>query len=101
MPLYEDSGGFGGSSGGGSWDYVAPEQLPDRPQWQPSPLATNVDVPEKIRQLVGMMRRDNWTITQNRAFYTQALFMADYKDDTSTFLTVIHNIIMHKTGSMQ
>ena len=83
MPLYEDSGGFDGSSGGGSWDYVAPEQLPDRPQWQPSPLATNVDVPEKIRQLVGMMRRDNWTITQNRAFYTQALFMADYKDDTS------------------
>lgn len=79
-PLYDDSG-FSGSSGGGSWDYVAPERLPQRPMWQPSPLVMNADVPEKIRQLVGMMRRDNWTITQNRAFYTQALFMADYKDN--------------------
>ena len=94
-PLFADSDSFSGSAGGGSWDYVAPEQLPERPAWSggraggvsPSvnppadDAAQRLDgLPEQLKVLHSMMLRDHWTFTQNRAFYNEAVVMADYVD---------------------
>lgn len=95
-PLFPESDSFSGRAGGGSWDYVAPEQLPGRPAWSAGSSGGVVpqggseahggmtesvgQVPEPLMQLQAMMTRDHWTFTQNRAFYNEAKLMADYAD---------------------
>ncbi|MGI6222735.1 MAG: TerB N-terminal domain-containing protein [Prevotella sp.] len=83
-PLFPNADDFKGSVGGGSWDYVAPEdslvptiRTTDKKSSIGSPPS---DVPKRIMKLLEMMEKDNWTITRNRAFYHQAKLMADYDD---------------------
>ncbi|MGI6231637.1 MAG: TerB N-terminal domain-containing protein [Prevotella sp.] len=83
-PLFTNADNFEGSVGGGSWDYVPPEEVPapaewGREEWQ-SAERTQGNIPAKIQELLDMMSHDNWTITKNRAFYRQAMLMADYED---------------------
>lgn len=66
-------------AGHGLWEYMEadePEKI--------SQISSNQydDQPTKIRQLLTMIASSPWSITRNKAFYQQALQMADYEDDT-------------------
>lgn len=64
-----------------SWDYFAPDEDDAAGTWQIGNVSPGVkDAPEKIRMLLGKIRRQPWQITMAKSFYEQALFMADYKD---------------------
>jgi hypothetical protein len=83
-PLITNADDFEGSVGGGSWDYVPPEEAQTpagwgHEEWQ-SVGKPNGSLPSKIQELLEMMSHDNWTITRNRAFYKQAMLMADFED---------------------
>ena len=84
-PLFPDADDFEGNAGGGSWDYVPPEDAPAPARTAAgggsSARSLPSGVPERILQLYDMMLHDTWTITRNRAFYYQAKMMADYDDD--------------------
>ena len=83
-PLFPDADDFTGSAGGGSWDYVPPEEsaLPaDAPLHGGNSLRGIVaGTPARILQLYDKILHEDWTITRNRAFYYQAKMMADYED---------------------
>ena len=83
-PLFPDADDFTGSTGGGSWDYVPPEEsaLPaDAPLHGGNSLRGIVaGTPARILQLYDKILHEDWTITRNRAFYYQAKMMADYED---------------------
>lgn len=64
------------------WDYV---DVPDNRRgmsWLDDYKLNNADeAPLDIRLLLEMIRKDYWSITNNKAFYEQAVFMAGYTDD--------------------
>ena len=82
-PLYNDADDFEGSVGGGSWDFVPPEDdlIPARTASSSSGSSRLPSgVPSRIIELFDMIANDNWTIARNRSFYYQAMMMADFDD---------------------
>lgn len=64
-----------------SWDYFAPDEADAARTWLLGNILPDVaDAPEKIRMLMGKIRRQPWQITMAKSFYEQAVLMADYKD---------------------
>lgn len=67
-----------------NWDYFEPED--DEPE-QPFDFGNRQadryddDLPEQLRALLEMIRKQPWQITAAKSFYEQALFMQDYEDD--------------------
>ncbi|SFW67211.1 TerB N-terminal domain-containing protein [Chitinophaga sancti] len=68
-----------------NWDYVPAPRPVDREflnsDNDQSELSSNV--PEKIFNLIKMSRQEPWqmTMTRNKSFFEQAIYMADYEDD--------------------
>ncbi len=63
-----------------SWDYFAPEETKRRDDFSDT-SENDADVSEPLRSLLRMIRQQPWQITAAKAFYEQALFMADYEED--------------------
>lgn len=63
-----------------SWDYFAPEETERRDDF-PYNAVSDANVGEPLRSLLRMIRQQPWQITAAKAFYEQALFMADYEED--------------------
>lgn len=63
-----------------SWDYFAPEEPERRDDFTGSAIV-EANIGEPLRSLLRMIRQQPWQITAAKAFYEQALFMADYEED--------------------
>ena len=63
-----------------SWDYFAPEET-ERRDFSSDTFVSDANVSEPLRSLLRMIREQPWQITAAKAFYEQALFMADYEED--------------------
>ena len=63
-----------------SWDYFAPEETERRDDFT-GMSASDANIEEPLRSLLRMIRQQPWQITAAKAFYEQALFMADYEED--------------------
>ena len=63
-----------------SWDYLAPEET-ERRDFSSDTFVSDANVSEPLRSLLRMIRQQPWQITAAKAFYEQALFMADYEED--------------------
>lgn len=63
-----------------SWDYFAPEEVERRDCFSDT-SGSDASVSEPLRSLLRMIRQQPWQITAAKAFYEQALFMADYEED--------------------
>lgn len=63
-----------------SWDYFAPEESERRDDFSGT-AASDANIGEPLRSLLRMIREQSWRITGAKAFYEQALFMADYEED--------------------
>ena len=63
-----------------SWDYFAPEEQERRDDFINMP-SSDANIGEPLRSLLLMIREQPWQITAAKAFYEQALFMADYEED--------------------
>lgn len=81
VTTYYDDIPLDDESVGGQWDYVEPQPYEQVPEWpdradrEPLPQA-----PQRIRELRALQNRNPWSITRNKAFYEQAVMMADYSD---------------------
>lgn len=63
-----------------SWDYFTPEEPERRDDFTGSAIV-EANIGEPLRSLLRMIRQQPWQITAAKAFYEQALFMADYEED--------------------
>lgn len=63
-----------------SWDYFAPEETERRDDFSGTAVS-EAGVGEPLRSLLQMIRQQPWQISAAKAFYEQALFMADYEED--------------------
>lgn len=63
-----------------SWDYFAPEE-PEMRDYFADSTESDANIGEPLRSLLRMIRQQPWQITAAKAFYEQALFMADYEED--------------------
>lgn len=63
-----------------SWDYFAPEETERRDDFSGTAVS-EASVGEPLRSLLRMIRQQPWQISAAKAFYEQALFMADYEED--------------------
>ncbi len=82
--LNDDFGMPEGTDSIHNWDYFEPEDdEPARPSvFESQRTAYYSDsIPEQLRTLLEMIRRQPWQITAGKAFYEQAIFMQDYVDD--------------------
>lgn len=76
----EDNGLPDGLDSVHSWDYFAPEEPERRDDFTGSAIV-EANIGEPLRSLLRMIRQQPWQITAAKAFYEQALFMADYEED--------------------
>lgn len=82
-PLFpsDDDKGLG-EDDASHWEYVKPTGENGRMSWLDSYKLDDEDsAPEDIRRLLEMIRHNYWSITNNKSFYEQALFMAGYTDN--------------------
>lgn len=80
--IQDDSGNA--DNGDARWDYVESSETDKTKAWlDDGRLNDNEedDAPEDIKLLLSIISRDYWSITSNKSFYEQALFMAGYEDD--------------------
>lgn len=63
-----------------SWDYFAPEETEKRDDF-PYNAVNDPNIGEPLRSLHRMIHEQPWQISGARAFYEQALLMADYEED--------------------
>ena len=82
-----DDGSYGlppGTDSVHNWDYFEPEDDDPKQQFDfGNRQADRYDdgLPEQLRALLEMIRKQPWQITAAKSFYEQALFMQDYEDD--------------------
>ena len=64
-----------------SWDYFAPEETERRNEFSDATIVSKAKLSEPLASLWRMIREQPWQVSGARAFYEQALFMADYEAD--------------------
>lgn len=67
-----------------NWDYFEPEDEETERRFDfGNRQADSYDdaLPEQLRALLDMIRKQPWQIAMTKSFYEQALFMQDYEDD--------------------
>lgn len=64
-----------------SWDYFAPEETERRNEFSDATIVSKAKLSEPLASLWRMIREQPWQVSGAKAFYEQALFMADYEAD--------------------